>query len=646
MFIAKNMWGERFRLLLAALFSGFWLLLAACCLPPEGRAESEKPPFVVETAYAADAAGRLAVLWITPESGYCTYAPGGGNLRPVRVDLSDSDGAPLAAFDAEVLYLPGVERKDPFEPDKRVPVYEGRFPIFIRLGPDAPETFTARISLLLCSSTRCTPAEQAVRLRVPAFPEAPDTETAQVLAEAGPMLPAETAPLKKPEELSPPVPDPGTGKTAGLRSNLAGTRNTRSDATPIPSLPAFSPRYVQSGFEPASIGLALLLGAAAGLILNIMPCVLPVLTIKITALLAAGEGGRARFREHNLLFAAGILTWFVLLALFAGGAGLAWGGLFQEPAVIYGLLVLVFLLGLSLFDVFTLPVLDLKIGRGGSSRTDAWLSGLAATLLATPCSGPLLGGVLGWAAVQPWHVQILIFCSTGLGMALPWLALAAWPDAARLLPRPGAWTGVAERLAGFFLMGTALYLLSILPERLRLPALVTLLICAVGAWLWGLRPTLASPRLRLLAGVLALLLPLAAAGRHLMPEPSAVAWQDFTLQRMAATLGRKPILLEFTADWCPTCKVLERTVLTPERLDGLQRRYGPVLLRADLTRPDPAAEALLRDLGSVSIPLLALFPAGPDAASPLVLRDAYTAAQLEAAAKELFHKEAPHAAQP
>lgn len=168
----------------------------------------------------------------------------------------------------------------------------------------------------------------------------------------------------------------------------------------------FTPRFPQESLEPTALGTALFLGLLAGLILNVMPCVLPVLTMKVSALLSSSgyetEGQRlAHFREHNVLFAAGILTWFLVLAFCVGALGLAWGGLFQNTHLVYGLLILVFLLSLSLFDVFTLPVLDFKVGASRNPKTQAYLTGLVATLLATPCSGPLLGGVLGWAALQP-----------------------------------------------------------------------------------------------------------------------------------------------------------------------------------------------------------------------------------------------------
>lgn len=188
------------------------------------------------------------------------------------------------------------------------------------------------------------------------------------------------------------------------------------------------------------LGKALLFGLLAGLILNVMPCVLPVLTLKISTLLAAEGEEKERkraFREHNILFSAGILTWFAALALLFGLAGMAWGQLFQNSAVVFVMLLLVFALGLSMFDVFHLPVLDLRVGGSHANpRLNAYSTGLLATLLATPCSGPLLGGVLGWSLMQSLPVLMTVFLATGLGMALRYLLMAWKPSLANALPRP------------------------------------------------------------------------------------------------------------------------------------------------------------------------------------------------------------------
>lgn len=558
---------------------------------------------VGQSAYAA--------VTLTFAEGHYAYAHSPEVSKPTELALvlpgqSSADGA---------LYPPSVLRPDFFEPQKRVPAYEGTVSLFLHLPASfrpepASKDASLRLTMLVCSAKNCRPVTETFSLPATFTESSPGLMQRLDAALPGASLTADTDVVPE------------------------------TAAAPADFPPPMTPQYADPGLEPGALFTALWLGLLAGLVLNIMPCVLPVLTIKITSLLgAAGDGNEAvrfaRFREHNLYFAAGILTWFILLAFAVGLLDLAWGGLFQQVGVVYALLILVFMLGLSLFDVFTLPVLDFKVGHTGSPRLQAYLSGVVVTLLATPCSGPLLGGVLGWAASQPLYSVILVFISTGLGMASPYLFLAFRPSAARLLPRPGAWTGVVERLAGFFLMGTALYLLSVLPESLRLSALGVLLTAALVAWIWGNWGMLQAPRRQIKVAILCILLLSSALYLSLRPSQSSPPWIPFTPAAFSERVGNTPLLVEFTADWCPTCKVLERTVLTSDTLTPLIQKYNLTLMKVDMTRPNPAAEALLRALGSVSIPVTAIFTqqALSSPLTPTVLRDLYTTGDLQQALK-------------
>lgn len=611
------------RLLLIISIIAFFL-----AIPTAGHAQGL--PLSVEVDYA-DGAGAnghpLAILWLTAAEGYHTYAHGETEGLPTTVTVRDAQGRPA---DVSVLYPAGHVTTDSFDPNKRIRAYSGRFPIFIRFDalPQQPgaQRYLAEVSMLLCSDKNCVPVQQEISLTfpvpLPALPSGALAAYREALDGPAPSSPSS-------------APSAAPSPQATLAPALAATPQA------LPAEWHFTPRFPQDSLEPTALGTALVLGLLAGLLLNVMPCVLPVLTMKVSALLTASghadERKRlAHFRQHNILFAAGILTWFLVLAVCVGGLGLAWGGLFQHTGVVYGLLILVFLLALSLFDVFTLPVLDFKVGASANPRAQAYLTGLVATLLATPCSGPLLGGVLGWVALQPLPVVVAVFTATGLGMALPYLVLAAWPGAARILPKPGAWTGIMERLVGFFLMGTALYLLSILPESRRLAALAALLACALAAWMWGRWGGLrASLRQKALVGALALLVAGGSVWWSVLPAPEPAPWEPFRPETFHALLKKEPLLVDFTADWCPSCKFLEQTVLTPKRLRSLQERYGLRFIKVDLTRPDPQAQALLRALGSVSIPVTAIFPRGLLSNSPLVLRDLYTSGQLDKALSTL-----------
>lgn len=637
------------------------------------HAEAAKLPFSFTLDYALERAGGnrtlVAALRIVPEAGYYAYAHTDTGAMPTT--LTPERGI------ADVLYPKGAYRPDLFEPGKQVLAYEGPFYLFVKLPypvgetPEAnrmPAPRSMHLSMLLCSAHNCVPVQETLALTPPSgLPSLADVSWATAYRNVAADAVAEktegggTARQAFSTQPGTPV---GKGQEARLASGVFSGGSDPAGTSPVPENAAsdgerqaegsgtvsadsetawrFLPRYPQQALEPAALGSALFFGLLAGLLLNVMPCVLPVLTMKVSGLLTtsgeADESKRlARFREHNLLFAAGIMTWFVVLALAVGGLGIAWGGLFQNTAVVYGLLVLVFLLALSLFDVFTLPILDFKIANSNNPRLQAYLTGVVATLLATPCSGPLLGGVLGWAALQPLTIVLVVFAATGLGMALPYLFLALRPGAARLLPKPGPWTGVMERLVGFFLLGTALYLFSILPESRWLRVLTSLLAAALAAWIWGQWGGIRSSGWKkagtalVAGGLVAVSLWWGAQPSLAVPSP----WQPFDAATFRAVLGKEPILLEFTADWCPSCKVLERTTLTPRRLLALADQYDLTLLKVDLTRPHPEAQALLRSLGSVSIPLTAVFPKGFLARSPLVLRDLYTPGQLEDALRQL-----------
>ena len=366
-----------------------------------------------------------------------------------------------------------------------------------------------------------------------------------------------------------------------------------------------------------------------------MPCALPVISIKLSSLLAGGGGSneaqhRSNIRSHFLFLALGALTYFLFLAALFGFTDLAWGQLFQEPNVILGLTVIVFALSLSLLGVFTLPVIDLKFDQMTTHpKLQSFFTGMLTTLLATPCSGPFLGGVLGWALLQPPFVITTVLLSIGLGMASPYLLLCAFPSLVRFTPKPGPWTGYVERLVALFLMGTCIYLLNILPESMLVSTLVLLLITTISCMLWGLAGPGLDTRRAWTLKLLAVLL-IAASAYWVVQPRIKTQWERYTTQTLSADLGVKLVLVDFTADWCPTCKVLEQTVLTPGRMQELQSAYGLRLLRADLTERNPEAEALLSALGSKSIPLLALFSQNSPQ-EPVVLRDLFTPQQLEEA---------------
>lgn len=535
-----------------------------------------------------------------------------------------------------VLYPEGKASHDMYDPSVKTRIYEGEVSLLAVLPEHCSGgMYAAKLDLLLCSERHCMPLSQSLAGSIPGdIPslagkswQGAAMQLLNAQGKASRAISLEEGQMPPP---APAVPEPAPDSAPEAKGRPLG------DAFNL----QFTPRYAGLEVEVQSIGSALLLGLAAGILLNAMPCVLPVLTLKVSGLLHLGRGRKQlrQFRRHSCWFAAGIMSFFTVLALLLGLADLMWGQLYQNEVILLLMLLLVFLMGLSMLGVFTLPMLDLKLDtKAKSPGLKSYLTGVISTFLATPCSGPLLGGVLAWAFIQPLPVLMAVFWSVGAGMSLPYAVFSIWPRLAHFLPRPGAWMHGFERALGFLLLATALYLLSILPAEKHMRILCALLAAGATAWIWGAFCGLGAPRWRRIAAAAGSLGLAAACVMWILapPEPKA-QWQSFTSGAFSQQLGNKPMLVEFTADWCPNCKFLEATVLDSSELLSLKKRYGLELIKVDITRPNEAAERLLASLGSKSIPVTALFPAGPAARSPVVLRDLYSGEALREAAREAF----------
>lgn len=568
-------------------------------------------------------------------------------IRPPSVLLLDERGQPLPKI--QVFYPPGKSKYDPLS-EAELPVYDSAPLLILPLPWQSLERrLTLDVEALVCSTVSCTPFREQLDVGLNR-----DSWIAG-LPELGGAYLADYRPLPPTQGDNDALPDMAL---PGEQPSLKTPSQEKAGAGLLPpeyySL-IFHPTFHQEGLEVSGLGRAILLGLLAGFILNFMPCVLPVVTLKLGAL--AGLGGlgsltersesarrsRRRFRTYSLFFSLGVLAWFAALFAVIGFAGLMWGQLFQSQYLVLGLAILLFLLALSLLGVFRLPLLTTTYGQpGGQSGNakhslpqQAFVGGLLATLLATPCSGPLLGGVLGWAVGQPLFFLGLTLLSVGLGMASPFILLSLFPGLARFLPKPGPWSRVLERLMAFLLLGTVLYLLSMLPQEKLILTLCALLLLALAAWLWGAR----NGSRRLLGNFSLTLgaLGLAALACYLafsVPAPRQAHWRDFTPDVFAAELGQKNILVDFTADWCVNCRALEATTLRASNLAKWRDKYDLVYIKVDLTGDNAESRAgaeLLKAMNSASIPLLAVFPAGPGHKTPTVLRDIVTTEQVEEA---------------
>ena len=559
----------------------------------------------VETYRAGD--NLLLVLTLDMEPEWYTYADDPGGMgKPTKLTGMTADESPLAVF-----YPKGKRKKDSFDPTVMVNAYHSGTRIFALIPNGSAASFPVRLSLdlLLCHPSRCVPVRRTLSVDLPpaGLASLPD-------AAAQPWWADFTA-MERESVTEQPRP--------------AAPESAEKEPAPW----NFTPRYLQPGLEVAGLLSAVLMGLLAGLILNVMPCVLPVVSLKLSALLnAAAEDEETRvrkFREHNVFFVLGVLFFFLVLAVVLGGTGQAWGALFQKRWLVLAVAGVILALALSLFGLFHLPVIDLKFGtKSQNPKAQAFFTGCLTTLLATPCSGPFLGGVLSWALVQGPVIIATVFLAIGVGMSLPYLLLILNPGLARFLPRSGPWIEYVEKGVAFFLIGTAFYLASIALGGESLRVLAPLWGLLFGGWLW-LRTRTARTRTRWTFRAAALAL---FAALVLWTAPTTVPqsdWESFDPATFSQRLGKEKLFLDFTADWCPTCKALEATVLTPENVSRWRDKYGVTFIKVDMTERDVEAEALLRALGSASIPTAALFSPGPESSSPLVLRDLFTKSQLE-----------------
>lgn len=347
------------------------------------------------------------------------------------------------------------------------------------------------------------------------------------------------------------------------------------------------------------------LATGAGLLLNLTPCVLPAVPLKVRAVLReAGERQAVRLASAALFTAGSVL--------FFGGLGLAtallqwrWGVLFQSQALLITLSALLAVLAVLNFSGRSLPLPNTLVTLRGKHLFEPFFSGLVSALLSTPCTGPLLGGVLIFAVTQPLANVLVIFVAIGLGLAAPYVVLILRPSLLRRLPRAGAWTVVIQQSFGWLLLAAALfYAQSVVPTTWTTPLWVALL-AAVFGWaaftLW--RATEHSARTAaLLVGATAAALGYLGSGLGQSVE-TTIAWQPLHAADVVnlSTLGR-PALVEFTADWCINCKVLEKTAYEDRDVVEALKRTGTVPLQVDLTRPDPTLEHLLALHGGVGLP--------------------------------------------
>ncbi len=394
-----------------------------------------------------------------------------------------------------------------------------------------------------------------------------------------------------------------------------------------------------SGAENLSLMQALLFALLGGLILNLMPCVFPVLAMKAAAFARLAGHGSAEMRRDGLAYTGGVLVSFaamaaIVIAIRASVGDVSWGFQFQSPVFSLLIAYLFFVVGLNLSGVFEVGSRLAGVGQGLVSRggtTGAFFTGVLAVIVATPCTAPFMAAALGFALSQPAPATVAVLLAMGLGLALPYLALSLTPALQRLMPRPGPWMDRLRQFLAFPMYASAVWMIWVLTQQTGadgvLYALGGMVLIAFAIWLLNAgSPAPAGTWIRRGVAAVAVLLALAvtiklqdgpATAASASGTPSAgvsfEGWERFSRARMdEAVAAGKPVFVDFTAAWCITCLVNERVALETPAARKAFEQAGVVKLKGDWTNRDAEITAVLKELGRAGVPLYLLWAPGAD----------------------------------
>jgi thiol:disulfide interchange protein len=495
-------------------------------------------------------------------------APGGMNLK---IEPNEQGGTHILKFDkpiwpkSEKFYDPAL--------DVNLDVFSGRFTVYLpfTVAADSPEkTVAINISIdgAVCSPVQC---------RVPKFGSVPSV-----------LKIAKDAVLSKPNfELPKPV-------TAASRTTVAAY----------------------------SLWAALILAFVAGLSLNIMPCVWPVLPIIVMRLVDQAKKGKSASLVMGLAFCLGILLFFAALAganivlqVFYGTV-LQWGDQFRNPGFLTAMAMLLVVLALFMFGLFTINIPSSLAGSAGSGQGlgGAVGMGFLAAILSTPCSFGILAAAFAWAQTQPLSLATLTIMTIGIGMAAPYLILTAIPALLQKAPRPGKWMELFKQAIGFILLGIALKLIAALPAGSQINVLYFALVASFCVWMWAGWVDYSTPALRKwIIRIIAVIIAVTAGFELLSPaKPSLIDWQKYDAGAIKADLAEnRPVLIDFTAEWCLSCKLVDKTVYSRKDIVELLKQKGVVAVKADTTLKDyPATNDLKNIYNEPGVPVTILLIPG------------------------------------
>jgi len=408
-----------------------------------------------------------------------------------------------------------------------------------------------------------------------------------------------------------------------------------------------------------SIFYYLLLAFGGGIILNLMPCVLPVLSLKIMGFVQQANEDKSQAWKHGAVFTLGVLVSFWVLAgsllvLRAGGEQLGWGFQLQEPVFLIILSAFLFLFGLSMFGVFEIGTSLTTIeGKTGNKKgwVGSFVSGVTATVVATPCTAPFMGSALGFALTQPEWVSMSIFTFLGLGMAFPYVLLASIPSLLKFIPKPGRWMESMKEFMGFLLLATVLWLLWVLGlqagANMVIVVLGALLVISVAGWIYGRWGNLAMPqKSRNISTALAVIITIVTLvftidsidtfaetpQGNMATSSEGIQWQNYS-ESLVSELHNsgQAVFIDFTAAWCLSCQVNERVAFSSEEVQNKFTELGITAIKADWTSRDDKITKALAGFGRNSVPLYVYYPAGknqepillPELITPGIVLDAF-----------------------
>ena len=598
----------------------------------------ERTHVTIRAAVGDAAAGSLpVVVELVPEDGWHLYRPADtaksvvGQGKPTIV----SSGTAAASSISRA----SVVRFTPTTHAELVEAGAVDGPIVLELvlaqPADATGPLEAVIGFQTCSDQTCDPPT-AVRLTV----TSPPAERSRGSVEFSGAKYAEASKGVQP-------------LVATVAAVVSGDDPAATGARPATPAMAAAPATATMpavGISPSasiSLPLALLMGLAGGLLLNLMPCVLPVLGLKLMSFAQQSGRDRRDVFQMNLWYCAGVFAVFFALATASvaaniglGNANLAWGEQFTSAGFNIAMIAVVFAFALSFLGIWELPIpgfIGEKAGHVQSQEgpVGSFLKGVLSTVLATPCSGPFLGPVFGFTLTQPTAVTYAVFGAIATGMCLPYVLVGLVPGLVKFLPKPGAWMATFKELLGFVMLGTVVYLFTILHHEWFVPTLALLVgIWAACWWVGKAQETTGAVGFgRWVQAAATAALIGWGAFTLLSPGESVIDWQQPFSRDRIAELRRSgaTVMVDFSADWCPTCKFNLAYAIETDRVKAAVEKNRVVPVLADWTDGSNEIKVALEGLQSRSIPVLAIYPAatpGGQCPEPIVLRDLITEAQV------------------